>query len=190
MTEEEYYDLYEHYLEKEYGAGWEFVKEYVDLMNYAQSLQDCWHCWGWLYPRLFAEKFYNTYYTYAKFDYALFLLEQAIDLAETPQELKQCELLLITALYKGCYSSYFIEYENENNERLAVLSERYDRAMDLMRKYGFTMGTYTTIDGMKCDFQYTSIEDAAWIDWYLDWDALYPNHTRPEPEKYVGLERK
>jgi len=194
MTEEEYYALYDRLMEKEYGPGWELIAEYETIMKEAQDVVGCFVGWGWSYPVQMNNNYYDTFYYASRFDYIVELFDRALAMAETPGEVRRCELLMISALYKGCYSEYFTAYENGDDERIAVLSERFDRAMALMRKNGFNLnndqGRYYTVDGTLCEFHYKSIEDAAWLDWYIKWDILRPAHTRPEPEKYVGAERR
>jgi len=193
MTEEEYYALYERLLEKEYGPGWRLIAEYERIMQESQDRLGCFTGWGWSNPVHMNNKIYDTFYYSTEYDYIVEILDRAIAMAETPSHIRRCEMLMISALYKGCYSEYFIAYENEDTDRIAVLSERYDRAMELMRKYGFDLsgetGKYITVDLKVCEFRHASIEDAAWIDWYVKWDELCPGHEKPEPEEYVGLER-
>lgn len=194
MTEEEYYALYERLMEKEYGPGWECIAEYETIMKEAQDVVGCFVGWGWSYPVQMNNNYYDTFYYAERFDYITELFDRAIYMAETPGEIRRCELLMISALYKGCYSEYFTAYENGDDARIGVLSERFDRAMALMKKNGFnlnnSLGRYYTVDGKLCEFHYSSIEDAAWLDWYIKWDILCPDHRRQEPEKYVGAERK
>ncbi len=187
MTEDEYYELYDEILEKEYGAGWKYVRQYLDILDEAQNIVGCWDCWGWGFPTLYADPYYDTDRYAGEFDGIVEIMDRAIYMAETPDQIKHTEMLMINALYKGCYSSYFKAYENEDTERMAVLSDRFDRAMDYMEKYGFPMGEYLTVDAYICYFQYESIEDAAWIDWVKQRGDIVPNFERPMPEKYVGI---
>ena len=191
MTEEEYMDLYYKLLEKEYGAGWEFVRDYLAGVNDAQNLAGCWHCWGWNIPNLKTNAYYDTVRFGEEYDYFVEIMDRAIAMAESKDDLKRCEMLMIGTLYKGCYSLYFEAYENDDTELMSKLSERYDRAMSYMRKYGFSMtdgnGKYTTVDGSICHFHYESIDDAAWLDWYEQWDVLSPNHEKPVPDEYKDL---
>lgn len=188
MTEEEYYDLYYKLLEKEYGAGWEYVRDYINGVSEAQDHAGCWHCWGWNIPNLKTNAYYDTIYYGENYDYFVELMDRAIDMAESPDNIKRCEMQMISTLYKGCYSLYFKAYDTDDSELMNKLSERYDRAMSLMRKYGFNLneevGKYTTVDGSICYFHYNSIHDAAWLDWYEEWDNLCPGHTKPVPAEY------
>lgn len=191
MTEEEYYALYYKLLEKEYGPGWEFVRDYLEGVSDIQDLEGCWHCWGWDKPTLFTNAYYNTVRYGDMYDYFVELMDRAIAMAETRGDVRRCEMLTISTLYKGCYSMYFEAYENDDAELMAKLSERYDRAMSYMKKYGFNMkdgvGKYSTIDGSVCPFHYESIDDAAWLDWYPQWDDLCPGHEKPVPDEYKDL---
>lgn len=188
MTEEEYYQLYYKLLEKEFGPGWTFVRDYLDGVDAAQNLEECWHCWGWNIPNLKTNAYYNTVRYGEEYDYFVEIMDRAIGMAESKDDLKRCEMLMTSTLYKGCYSLYFEAYENDDTELMAKLSERYDRAMSYMKKYGFKMvnglGSYTTVDGSICPFHYESIDDAAWLDWYDEWDNLAPNHKKPIPDEY------
>ncbi len=189
MTEEEYYDLYTQLLEEEYGPGFEYIQKYLDVVDAAQNRVGCWDCWGWNSPRLFATVHYDTAFYGENFEYIVEVMDRAIAMAETPDQIKRTEMLMISALYKGCYSLYFDAYERNDTELIAKLSDRFDRAMDYMKKYGFYMeggvGEYMTIDGYICKFQYNSIEHAAWIDWIDCREDLCPGFEKAAPEGYV-----
>jgi len=167
------------------------VRDYLDGVSECQDLAGCWHCWGWNIPNLKTNAYYDTTRYGEEYDYFVELLDRAIAMAETKGDVRRCEMLMTSALYKGCYSLYFEAYENDDAELMAKLSERYDRAMSYMKKYGFKMeegvGKYTTVDGSICNFHYESIDDAAWLDWYEQWDELCPKHEKPVPEEYKDL---
>ena len=151
MTEDEYYALYERLMEKEYGPGWKLIGEYEKIMKHAQDRIGCFVTWGWSRPVQMNNDYYDTIYYSTVSDYIVELFDRALAMAETPAQVKRCELLMITALYKGCYSEYFTAYEKGDDDRIAVLSERFDRAMALMKKNGFNLnnplGRYYTVDG-------------------------------------------
>ena len=87
--------------------------------------------------------------------------------------------------YEGIYSSYFKAYDNNDTERLAELSRRYDLIIERMTKYGINIKNFTIFKSSISD----NLEDAAWLDW-VDWrDELPKGETqRPVPDKYAKAE--
>ncbi len=183
MSEEEYCELYKIYLEKEYGPGWEYIYEFLNILNAAQDMAGCWNCWGWRNLGFFQEDRYDTYYFAEKYEVILELCNTAVSMAETDKQVKYCEILLLSAYYMGCYSTYFKAYEAEDAEMLSLLSDRYDECMRLFKKYGFDPKSLMTVDGTRVVVQ-EDLESAAWIDWVSWRDYLCPGHTKPAPEKY------
>ena len=48
MTREEYDALTEKLLALNYGDGWMYIEEYIDILQKGQDLENkCWDCWGY-----------------------------------------------------------------------------------------------------------------------------------------------
>lgn len=184
MTEDEFIGHYHRLLKKEYGFGWEHILQYIDFDIAAQRRMGCWATWSWNWTYHYGDQRYDTTYVRNNFPGVIEILEEAIAMAETDDQRKRCELLLISALYKGCYSSYYHAYEAGDENRLDLLRELFGTAMKLLEKHGFESGSFTTVDGFRTKY-HTDLDDAAWIDWLPVWDKLCPGHTREMPNKYV-----
>ena len=118
-------------------------------------------------------------------EYTTYLLEKAENMAADEAQLKKCELFTCHMYYEGIYSSYFKAYDNNDTERLAELSRRYDLIIERMTKYGINIKNFTIFKSSISD----NLEDAAWLDW-VDWrDELPKGETqRPVPDKYAKAE--
>ena len=180
MTREEYDLALEHLLQKDYGDGYGYILEYLDIWQESQDKNNCWDCWG------FASILSNTYDTeyYAEnFDRSVYLLERAAELASSKAQQTRCELLTAHIYYEGCYSSYFRAYDNGDTERIEVLSERYDRIMKILAENRIN---YKWMNGGAAAIQ-TNLEDSAWLDWIKVRDELPCGDVRrPMPDKYSG----
>lgn len=166
MTREEFEALYCRLLEKEYGPGWTFVYDYVEKWEESQDLVDCWHGWGWnrhgTWDKRYSTTFYRNY-----FDDFCILMESALAMSETKMQENRIKRLYATVLYMGCYSSYYHAWLEDDTDRIAVLSERYDRCMEMVREIGFDPANLPTIgNDQGCIVSYApTLEEAAWSDW-------------------------
>lgn len=165
MTRDEFHALYLHLLEKEYGDGWECISEYVDMWNKSQDLAGCWQCWGWSIPGGWETR-YNAGFLRARFDDIVELFEDALAKASSKAEEDTINRLYASALYKGCYSSYYFEYLEGNEDRINLLSDRYTKCMDIVRSLGYDPAMLPTIGGGDFSVKYApTLYEAAWKDW-------------------------
>ena len=173
MTREEFEALYCRLLEKEYGPGWTLVYDYVEKWEESQDIMDCWHGWGWNYYGPWDDRYSTTFYA-NRFDEFCNLMEGALSMTESKAQEKAVKRLYVTILYMGCFSSYYNEWLEGDTDRIAVLSERYDRCMNMVRELGCDPTDMPTINGGGAAIHYsTTLEEAAWKDW-TDW---YKNIT-------------
>jgi len=182
MTREEYEAEYLRLLEREYGEGWEYVKEHLDLCKEAEN-DKCWSCW--MYADVTAGiDFYDLGYVASNFDTSFELLSKAIELAESPMEVQLCERMMIEEIYRGCYASFYAAYNNYDEERLQVLSDRYDYMLELLAKYGID---HTAIPNLIKISVSDNIEDEAFIEWNHVRDRLPSGNAadRPLPDAYL-----
>lgn len=176
MTREEFCAYYEKLLEKEYGPGWTLVYDYVEKQEESQDLMDCWQCWGWAIIGQWDTRYSTTFYR-ENFDEFCSLMEGALSMAESKTQEKAINRLYATVLYMGCYSSYYHAWLEGDTERIAVLSERYDRSMEMVRNLGYdptNMPTITGGEGYKISYAPT-LEEAAWKDWVEWYDEITGN---------------
>ena len=165
MTREEFEEYYCKLLEKEYGPGWTLVKDYVEKWDNSQDLVDCWQCWGWSVIGCWDERYSTTFYA-NNFDEFCNLIESAISMVETKAQENRLNRLYVTILYMGCYSSYYPAWLDGDTDRLAVLEERYNKCMELIRSFGYDPANLPTIGAGDYAVHYsTTLEEAAWKDW-------------------------
>ena len=180
MTREEYDLALEHLLQKDYGDGYGYILEYLDIWQESQDKNNCWDCWE--YASILSDT-YDTEYYAENFDRSVYLLERAAELASSKAQQTRCELLTAHIYYEGCYSSYFRAYDNGDTERIEVLSERYDRIMKILAENRIN---YKWMNGGAAAIQ-TNLEDSAWLDWIKVRDELPCGDVRrPMPDKYSG----
>ena len=169
MTREEFQSYYEKLLRKEYGPGWSLVADYVEKWEYSQDVMDCWQCWGWAIIGQWDDRYSTTFYR-NNFDEFCTLIESALSMTESKYQEDRLNRLYVTVLYMGCYSSYYPAWLEGDTERITVLSERYDRCMEIVRGFGYDPTNLPTITGGQgYSISYApTLEEAAWSDW-VEW---------------------
>ena len=143
MSEDEYEELICRVLKKEFGDGWEEMRQYFRNQSYAQSLVDCWHCWG-EHMRLFEEG-----YVTAHFDENFDHFEEAIALADSRMQERQAEILSIHCLYEGAYAGYKSAYLAQDQEKIDFWCSVYDLMVERMNANGFNVTAIATTDGAR-----------------------------------------
>ena len=174
MTRAEYEALFCDILENEYGDGWVYIWEYVKEWALAQSLTDCYHCWGWNGHYFHYDDKFNTHFYMDRFDGYMELFDAAILAADTVKQQNKAELLSCSAIYMGCYSSYFHEYIAGNTERMNVLADRWALMLDILKRNGYDIKQIPTLTASENDL--VAYEDTlaaeAWTHWYKRFDRL------------------
>ena len=110
------------------------------------------------------------------------LLDMAHKLCLTAKQERAVERLYLEVLYRQCYTTYFAAYDAGDTATLEKLSERYDLFCEMLIDNGFKLDPlYPGSNYHLSD----NLEDAAWIDWVNQRDALTPEGTvqRPAPVK-------
>lgn len=133
MSEKEFDDLYNHVLEREFGFGSIYVREYLNLWEDAQNMVSCWHCWGGLHPDARAN---STFYS-EKFNYFLELFDNAKKYADSKEMEERADLLTCHIYYLECFYEYALA-EDRNDEALwARLDELYGTMFAKLNHHGF-----------------------------------------------------
>ena len=140
MTKDEFTEIYHTILKRRYGDGWEKILEYINIMSEAQDKVGCWDCWGGHIPE--TQRFDIRYYR-DNFDHILELLDTAKTLTTDETQLKNIDKLYPAVLYTGCQASYFLEFLEGDEERMAVLESRYTECLEKFQALG------CSLDGMK-----------------------------------------
>ena len=187
MTEDEYYALVDRLLEKEYGDGWVYVKEYLNILEEAEYKAGCNNCWAYA-TTSFDGQVDRDYYA-ANFDRMTELLEAALLEANSEKQEKHCELLTVSMYYMGCGIQYFEAYDKEDYDRLDILNERYDLLISRLRNNGIDPAGIVGVDGVKVTIAET-LEGEAWSSWvgYREWLSPAGTVQRPAPEAPASVE--
>ena len=160
MTEEEWESFLCCILESEFGDGWEYIREYIEIWERAQDMMPCWHCWGGGY---YSMGRFSFNYVEANFDTCVELFDKAIHEANSAAQQSRAEALSCPMYYQGCMSSYYRAEARGDTERMQVISDRYAHMVELLHKNGFDpagAGIYT-VDGYREHYPLTVEECAA-----------------------------
>lgn len=161
MTDEEYEAELCKILAREYGPGWKYVREYIDLMIEATDRIGCFNCWGYgnntdsEYDEAFMRETYKT---------QIDLIEKAIKLAGSADEEYRCKLLSCSIYYSSVFSHYFIAYENEDTAKLEEMNELYNIVYNRIVELGFNPQAIVSVDGGTTEV-YPTMEEEAWNIW-------------------------
>ncbi len=180
MTREEYDELTEKLLELNYGDGWMYIEEYIDILQKGQDLENkCWDCWG--YGSYDGN--YDPAYMMEMSDCTSELIERAVDMAVFADQRMRCEILSATVYYQGCYSSYFKAYDDGDEARLNVLRDRYALAMERLAKVGYNLDSFTWAKL----YMNRTVDDEAWNKWVGQREDKLPHGetVRPAPPEYA-----
>ena len=101
----------------------------------SQDLANCWSWWG-KDPWLQTSRFFDTGFFAARFDNYVEMFDKAVLMANSAEQEEMILRLSVSMLYKGCYASYFLAYLDNDEERLQILSDRYDRCMNTLTSLG------------------------------------------------------
>ncbi len=180
MTDAEFEDYLCRILENEYGDGWRYVREYIDLWLEAQSKVDYFHCWLWT-SHVTPDSMYNERYVSEHSAEMIALLEKAESLANTAAQERRCGRLSLHTYYQACYVDYFRAYDANDTEKLEYLNGLYDHLITKMTYLGFVPEAITTVDGFKANIART-LEEEAWTGWTSVRDRLSdPDAERRDP---------
>ena len=136
MTEAEYEDFLCSMLKKEYGDGWDNIRQYIDIWERSQNLVPCWQGWGFLNMYSWDDR-YDIAFVERNFDSMRTLVEDAIPLCASAYEERNTELFSCAALFYGIYSCYFRAEARGDSARLAELSDYYDLMIERYIKNGY-----------------------------------------------------
>ena len=181
-------------LGKYYGPGWQHVLKYTELLEKTENATGkCWSVWNEGYMNTYDVDQYDFAVYRERWDEMLAELEAARPYAESRAQESRIERLLVAAIYEGCLSSYYLAYEDYDDEKIAVLDERWAYMIALAKQ----SGAY----GALRDFDVRdTLEDTAWAGaWTKDYSGSdsklrykivvvleKKDMTRPAPEGYGG----
>lgn len=150
MTRGEFDALKDHLFEREYGDGYTYILEYIDILQQAQLRSDvCWDSWAWEDYNGYGYAKPNGYYMrddeyYAdNFDLSAELLERAVTLAGSARQEDRAKRMTVHMYYEGCYSSYFRALDEGNAAEIGKIKERYSLMIDRIIEAYKNKGTPT-----------------------------------------------
>ena len=150
MTEAEFEETLCRILEKEYGEGWENIRDYIRMWEAGQDLVPCWHCWGGFENYAWDSRF-SVDFVERNFDSEYWLFEDALSLADSRAVEERLENLSCSMIYTGIYSSYYRAEARGDTDRIKTLTDRYDLMIERLYKNGFDPcgGGIYSIDGER-----------------------------------------
>ncbi len=185
MTWEEYEALYDRLLEKEYGDGWESMKEITRMYGEAEN-DKCWHCWGYS-DRFTALDMYDVSYFAENYETMADHCERAIKLATNPYQETLAEMFSVSIYYCGCMTNFFKYRDNGDTEGLAKLEAQYQTVIDRFEKNGYS---YTYIPNISHFAIGETIWEEAGNQWTNERYRLPSGSDPTEYDKVDGLNAK
>lgn len=167
MTEEEYEATVCRFLEREYGEGWYYIREYIKMWEESQRRSGyCKNCWTY---SMFSCGGFDWDYNEENYDTMFNYLEAAIPLADTAQQEKNCELFTLHMIYQGNLPSYISAYNAGDEEKLELLRERHELLISRLKKYGYNIDNLMFDNGTQWPMRIEeNLDDEIWANLYTD----------------------
>ena len=124
----------------------------------------------------------------ANYDRLFEITESAIPLADSAIQQRRLEFISCGCIYTGSMSSYVVEYNAYNDERVAELCRRYALISERTSKYGYDMTQFIPglgIAGYERDLEsqfWGTYLDKTLVGAYRTWFPDKP--TREAPERF------
>ncbi len=130
MSEEEFNAILNEYLFIYYGAGWEDVRVFLEMTDYASDINGCWtnnfdRPWNMYNEEYFLENYHTLHG----------LLESARDKAETYAQKERVRLLTFHCDFLGLSATYERDYVNGNADAKALYTQQYQALYDMIVEY-------------------------------------------------------
>jgi len=155
MTKEEYTDILKEYLYIYYGAGYEYIYEYLVMQDISGTMDTC-YLNNYSYP----QDMYDEEYLADNYEYMRGLIVLAIIMAEGADEIEHLEKLLVTCDFTGLSAVHKDWYTNGNN--VDVYESFYDCMCELIQKYDMRPNTFTDENGDPEQLDFTNYELSPW----------------------------
>lgn len=156
ITEEEYVDLIKNYLRHNFGAGWEYVLEYLYMLEESGNSMGC-YMTEYSHPM----EMYDREYWIENFDKMLGLMESAYEAAETEEQKNRVEMAAVHTAFLGYNATYYTNYVNGTAEQRSAYETGYRNWYDFVNDNGVKV-SYTqtgiskafTLDVSPCELIY------------------------------------
>lgn len=154
MSEEEYNALFNEYLMIYYGDGWEYLREYIEMSDYASDLQGCWtnnfdRPWN----------MYNKDYFTEHYEEMHQLFVNAYEAAKEPAQKTRVERTSLHCEWLGLSATYERDYVNGSDESKAEYAARYKHMWEKYNEYNMAIGPYGSDYPHGCNNYPTSASD-------------------------------
>ncbi len=153
ITYDEYMQILKDYLYIYYGAGYEYIYEYLVMQNEAGTKEEC-YLNNFNYPMAM----YNMDYLEDNYVYMRELVLKALEMTDNAEETEHLEMLLVTCDFTGLsavHESWYLE--GANVERYKA---NYDEMCELIKKYDMRPNTFTDANGDPEQLDFTNYEDS------------------------------
>ena len=131
ITEEEYLDLMKKYLQDYFGAGWEYILEYLYMLEESGDSMGC-YMTEYSHPM----EMYDREYWIKNFDKMFGLMESAYEAAETEEQKSRVEMAAVHTAFLGYNSTYYTNYVNGTAEQRAAYEEGYRALYEFINDNG------------------------------------------------------
>ena len=147
MSEEEYNYWMDEYLRIVYGEGWEYVKQYIYMTNYAADLQGCWtnnfdYFWCYYNKDYFAEHYHEMWD----------LLDRAETMAKSGSQRVKCDTAMISMHFLGLSATYERDYVNGSGPDRERWCDRYLWLWEQYHDHGIIENPYVDAVGGMANF--------------------------------------
>ena len=185
MSEAEFQQIIDEFLQYWYGDGWRYIKEYLYMNDEAGNLNGCFtNNYDW------PGDMHNVKYYYDNYNTMLDLFNNALALAknDTCDQTMHIKTLSVQMYWMACTGAIVTAGSNAivNN---AALSEGYDNMYNIIRTYGYVASIYGVPDSSGYNKNASPmvswldlVNDGRWITWYNSVGRTLPRDNPNDPE--------
>ena len=152
MSEEEFHDAIKEFLMMYYGAGYEYIYEYIWMQDEAGNRSEICYVNNCDYPG----DMFDYEYIRDNYEYMRGLLTKALALAEGDQ-IRKIEQLIVGCDALGlsaCQKSWYLEGTEETK---AIYKERYTWMYNYIKENNMNVGLFADVQNIALDFEKTPL---------------------------------
>lgn len=154
MSFDEYCEAMKEYLRIYYGEGYEEIYQYILMQDEAANESGICYVNNCDYPG----DMYNYEYIRDNYEDMRNLVVAAVAKAETAEQKRNCNNILMGCEALGLSAVHESWYENGTDEQKAIYTERYTWMYNYIRDNGINIGGVRTIYDVELDFTRTPFE--------------------------------
>ena len=142
MSYDEFVDCIKEYLEMFYGAGYEYIYEYIVMQDEAGNLNPC-YVNNLDYPG----DMFNYEYIRDNYEYMRGLILKALAMTDDPYQVQKIEYLLVNAEFLGLSATYnSVMRDGTDEDAKSTYIGRYEWMDNYIRTHGMNIGIYNIGD--------------------------------------------